>query len=118
MFPLEWKRKEEFREKSAGGGEKSGDGGARSGILSLLVGTDGGSDSDKCSTYGSVDTVILNDGGRDGDINHHYSRGTEQQISVQVGGVGGEHEIHFTLSQIPFIAVLNNWNSVLFRFLR
>lgn len=59
-------------------------GGARSGILSLFVGTDGGSDSDKCSTYGSIDTVILNDGGRDGDINHHYS--TEQQISVRVGG--------------------------------
>lgn len=74
-------------------------GGPRSGTLSLFVGTDGGSDSDKCSTYGSLDTVILNDGGRDGDINHHYSRGTEQQLSVQVGG---GHEIHFTLSQIPF----------------
>lgn len=96
MFLLEWKRKEEFREKSAGGGAWGG-----SGILSLLVGTDGGSDSDKCSTYGSLDTVILNDGGRGGDINHHYSRGTEQQISVQVGR-GGGHEIHFTLSQIPF----------------
>lgn len=74
---------ERWRGKKSGG---LGLGGARSGILSLFVGIDGGSDSDKCSTYGSLDTVILNDGSRDGDINHHYSRGTEQQISVRGGG--------------------------------
>lgn len=35
--------------------------------MELLVGSDGRSDSDECATDGSLDTVILNDGGAHGD---------------------------------------------------
>lgn len=41
--------------------------GALRDILELLVGLDGRSDSDECATYGSLDTVIQNDGGAHGD---------------------------------------------------
>lgn len=41
--------------------------GALSVILELPVGSGGRSDSDECATYGSLDTVILNDGGAHGD---------------------------------------------------
>lgn len=41
--------------------------GALSDILELLVRSGGRSDSDECATYGSLDTVILNDGSAHGD---------------------------------------------------